>query len=88
MRRSRLVRIVPFLFRRSTTGRSWCGRCLKAPSLRLHIAGSRQTFWSHRGYFLTCHHRSVSLLPIGKQGAGSNFHRRVAFVSRFVPTSR
>ena len=88
MRHNRVVCLVPSLFRCSNAGCSGCVQSLKFPGFRPHCLGCRQNFYSHRGYFLTFRHRSVSLLTIGEKGAGSNFHRRVAVVCRFVPTSR
>jgi hypothetical protein len=88
MRCNRRLSILPRLFRCSNAEGLWCVLSLKCLSCRFHIPVSRQNFRSHRRYFLTCRPPSVSLLLIEEKKAGSNFHRRVAVVCRFVPTSR
>jgi hypothetical protein len=88
MRRKCLVGIVSCLSRCSQMGGVGCVLPLKIVSFPSYSSGVRQHFQSSRWYFLTFRRPAITLPPIRKQRTGSNFHRRVAFVFRFFPTSR
>jgi hypothetical protein len=88
MRCNRLVGLVPCLSRSSHLGGIGCVLPLKKASFPSYSSIVRQHFQSSHWYFLTFRRPSITLPPIGEQRAGSNFHRRVAFVFRFFPTSR